>query len=402
MLGIILGALVLAAAPAPAAPMHEVPILFNDHHVNATPNELKNGRVLAALVKGDTVLVPLRSMFEQTGATVSYDAGSKTVKVSKPGSEISVTVGVPEVTINGEKRPLDVPPEVYKGTIVVPLRVISEGMGAYVQWVPDKQLVVVRYLPPTPPPTPAPTEAPTVAPSPPPTPTPPPPAKAKNEMFIAGDYYMAGKTYNEFSAGNRTTGSWGARAAGEFGPFMLGVDYAQYRYNHSCGSNPPPAATTDSSCFVTNVGSTGSSFVPAFIARDTFTELHAGYKVLDPRVYVGIGWEFNAGNYGYPNQTGFGYGIEKLPDLDQVVSFYGSYYVYPNTRGTYSGFNQSLPMQCSLQTYKVGGTWTFTKNSPLWFDLGYSGNRGNAKANSPSGFTHNGLYAGFGFTFNTR
>jgi Copper amine oxidase N-terminal domain len=401
MLDIVLSAIVLAAAPAGPA-MQEVPILFNDHHVNATPNELKKGRVLAALVKGSTVLVPLRSMFEQTGATVTYDPGTKTAKVSKPGSEVSVTVGVPEVTINGEKRPLDVPPEIYKGTIVVPIRVLAEGMGAYVQWVPDRQLVVVRYLPPTPPPTPEATAPPTEQPTAPPTPTPPPAPKAHNEIFIAGDYFLSGKTYNEFSAGNRNTGSWSARGAAEFARFMFGVDYTQYRYNHTCGSAAPPAPTTDTSCLVTTVGNSSAVFVPAFVSRDTFTELHLGYKVFDPRVYVGIAWEFNAHNNGYPDLTGVGFGAEKLPDLDQVISWYGSYYYYPNTRGTYSGFGQSLPIQYSLQTYKIGGTWTFTKNSPLWFDLGYEGNRGNAKANAVTpGYTHNGLYAGLGFNFNT-
>ena len=40
------------------------------------------------------------------------------------------------MTINGETRPLDVPPMMYQGQILVPVRVISEGMGAYVQWVP--------------------------------------------------------------------------------------------------------------------------------------------------------------------------------------------------------------------------------------------------------------------------
>ena len=49
--------------------------------------------MLAALVKGGTVLIPLRSMFEQMGATVSYDPGSKTATVTKPGSEVKVTVG---------------------------------------------------------------------------------------------------------------------------------------------------------------------------------------------------------------------------------------------------------------------------------------------------------------------
>ena len=81
-----------------------------------------------------------------------------------------MTVGKPEVIINGESRPLDVPPIIYHGVVLVPVRVISEGMGAYVQWVPDRRLVVVRYIPATPPPTeapPPPAPEATVAPPPP-------------------------------------------------------------------------------------------------------------------------------------------------------------------------------------------------------------------------------------------
>ena len=147
-------------------PSGEVPILFNDRHVYSKPDRLKANRVLAALVRGNTILIPLRSMFEQMGATVSYDPASKTVDVSKPGSNVKVTVGRPEVVINGESRPLDVPPEIYKGAVVVPVRVISEGMGAYVQWVPDRRIVVVRYVAtviPTPLPTPTPLAAPAKA-----------------------------------------------------------------------------------------------------------------------------------------------------------------------------------------------------------------------------------------------
>ena len=48
---------------------------------------------------------------------------------------------------------------IYQGVVLVPVRVISEGMGAYVQWVPDQHIVVVRYIPATPPPSPAPRAA---------------------------------------------------------------------------------------------------------------------------------------------------------------------------------------------------------------------------------------------------
>ncbi|MGC1381669.1 MAG: copper amine oxidase N-terminal domain-containing protein [Candidatus Baltobacteraceae bacterium] len=173
------------SAPAPnfgSPPTGQIPILYNDQHVYTRPDLLKQGRVLAALVHDGTILIPLRSMFEQMGATVSYDSSSKTATVSKSGATVVVTVGKPEVIINGESRPLDVPPMIYQGVVVVPVRVISESMGAYVQWVPDRRLVVVRYIPATPPPTEAP------APPPPPAAAPPPPPPATPKPLTLGGY----------------------------------------------------------------------------------------------------------------------------------------------------------------------------------------------------------------------
>lgn len=166
-----------AASTAPdfgAPPSGQIPILFNDRHVYANPDVLKQGRVLAALARDGTIYIPLRSTFEQMGAAVSYDPSSKTATVSKAGAQVIVTVGKPVVVINGESRPLDVPPIVYHGDVLVPVRVISEGMGAYVQWVPDRHLVVVRYIEATPPPTEAPAPPPEVTAAPPPKPTPNP------------------------------------------------------------------------------------------------------------------------------------------------------------------------------------------------------------------------------------
>ncbi|HEY6325330.1 MAG TPA: hypothetical protein VIW73_02295, partial [Candidatus Cybelea sp.] len=47
-----------------APPSGQIPILYNDRHVYSRPDVLKQGRVLAALVRGGTILIPLRSMFE--------------------------------------------------------------------------------------------------------------------------------------------------------------------------------------------------------------------------------------------------------------------------------------------------------------------------------------------------
>ena len=225
-------------------PSGEVPILFNDQHVYTKPDELKANRVLAALVRGGTVLVPLRSMFEQMGATVSWDPASQTADVAKPGAEVKVTVGKPVVVINGEERPLDVPPEIYRGSVVVPVRVISEGMGAYVQWVQDKRVGVVRYIapppptpapPPPPPPTPAPTLAPPPPPPPPPPPTPIPVMTPKNEAYIAGNYGVGQRSTTSSApatAQRRTAQTARSNSASSL-KFMIAGDYRSYRYTHS-------------------------------------------------------------------------------------------------------------------------------------------------------------------------
>ncbi len=418
-------------------PSGEVPILFNDRHVYSKPDRLKANRVLAALVRGNTILIPLRSMFEQMGATVSYDPASKTVDVSKPGSDVKVTVGRPEVVINGESRPLDVPPEIYKGSVVVPVRVISEGMGAYVQWVPDRRIVVVRYVavvpptaPPTAPPTMAPTAPPTVAPTPVPTPT--PVAKNPYEHFIVGDYVFAPKVYNELSNGQSTSGgSYAVRGAIEFPafglPWMIEGNYTSFSYPHTSSipasafnaaapADPctvPGLVTGNPGC-VTVIGYQNYAFpygqtaVPAFGARDADLDGRFGLKIADPRIYIGVGYINREDNYGYPRQHGFGFGAEKLPDLDQAFSLYGSVWYYPSVTAQYTyqppGF--AGPITDSLQyrdlKYQIGGTISLTgtkSSSGLFLDLGFLGDRLQNKNLAPSDGSHSGAYLGLGLKF---
>ncbi|MDQ2681211.1 MAG: copper amine oxidase N-terminal domain-containing protein [Candidatus Eremiobacteraeota bacterium] len=395
-----------------APPSGQIPILFNDHHVYSKPDKLKQGRVLAALVRGNTILIPLRSMFEQMGATVSYNAGSKTVDVSKPGSDVKVTVGKPEVIINGESRPLDVPPEIYQGHVVVPVRVISEGMGAYVQWVPDKKLVVVRYVNATPPPPPAPpsTPVPTVVP----TPTPGPAATPYQEKFIAGDYILGPKVYNEFDPGIKQPNdkSYAVRGAAEFSlfnlPWMLEGDYRQIGYQHNQTAATPPGAPgqTVFPCFapgdpgcVTVIGGQGQTFVPNFSPRDYDFDGRLGLKVADPRLYVGVGYMFRSNNYGYPKLRGVGFGAEKLPDLNNTFSVYGSAWYYPSVKGNYTdGLGNTFNLAYKILKYQVGATLSLGK-SPFFIDGGFLGDKGTNKTNAPSDFTHSGGYLGLGIHF---
>ncbi|HEY1655332.1 MAG TPA: copper amine oxidase N-terminal domain-containing protein [Candidatus Tumulicola sp.] len=374
-------------------PSGQIPILYNDHHVYSKPDVLKQGRVLAALVKNGTLLIPLRSMFEQMGATVSYDAGSKTATVSKPGSEVKVTVGKPEVLINGESRPLDVPPIIYQGNVLVPVRVISEGMGAYVQWVPDKRLVVVRYIPATPPPPPA-TAAP---PPPPPTPTPAPIVAPYKDIFVAGDYIISPKVYNEFSPGNTGNSSYAVRGALEFDalniPWMVEGSFEQFGYPHNCGTTSTTTAI-DPQCMVTTIGNTGQTFVPAFTARDTDVDARLGIRVLNPRVYIGVGYLWRSTNYGYPNMNGLGFGIEKLPDLNQPLSFFGNFWYYPQIKGTLG----ATDLEYNMYKYQAGVNYVIG-GSPVFIEAGWMGDNLTNKLNAPATSTANGPFVGLGVKF---
>lgn len=392
----------VAVADAPdfgSPPSGQVPILYNDHTVYAKPDVLKQGRVLAALVKDGQIYVPLRSMFEQMGATVTVSADGNTYTVTRSDATASVTLGKNEVVVNGVTRPLDVPPILYQGVVLVPVRVLSEALGAYVQWVSDRQLVVVRYIPPTPPPapTPVPTVAPTVAP---PTPTPTPtPSPAPYIAFVAGAF-LARDNYNEFASGQHCNQSFLVNAA--FAPansrFAGKIDYRQDAYvtsdnfNDTFGNQYTQFATIDG----------GVSSTPVFLAKQSTFDARLEYQVADPRLYVGVGYLWTGNNYGYPKLDGIGIGVEKLPELRPGLSYYGSWFYYPSASGSYtvtspgsSNFGTTYRQQYQVSKLDIGLAFVL-KNFPVYLFGGFSGDQYTAKQNAPIGQTHDGPYLGLG------
>jgi hypothetical protein len=396
-------------------PSGEVPILFNDHHVYSKPDTLSQGRVLAAIVRHGALLVPLRSMFEQMGATVSFDAASKSVDAKKEGAEVQVTLGKNEVIINGESRPLDVAPMMYKGTLMVPVRVISEGLGAYVQWVPDQHVCVVRYIPPTPVPTPAPTEAPTPVPAP-PTPTPAPTA-APLLGFVQGGATF-GKVYNEFSAGEKDaqgtglgnsssgfSGSYVIAGAYLFNPWALKVDFRQDGYDTTVSTLTTACPSGACTTFTTIDG--GFATIDAFRAKQSTLDARLEYAIgAYQGLYIGAGYLQASNNYGYPTLHGIGGGLEKLPSFDQSWSWFGSAFYYPNANGTYvntsfgsPNYGSSFKQSYDIIKYDIGLNVNFA-GSPFYLYGGYSGDRYNKKDNNEAiNQTHSGPYVGLGIHF---
>ncbi|WP_421616974.1 copper amine oxidase N-terminal domain-containing protein [Brevibacillus sp. TJ4] len=89
-------------------------------------------------------LVPLRAIFESLGARVEWDEATQTVTAYKDGNVIQLTIGSKIAYKNGERIVLDVPAQLLNGdTTLVPVRFVSEALGAKVQWDPYSRSVVI-------------------------------------------------------------------------------------------------------------------------------------------------------------------------------------------------------------------------------------------------------------------
>lgn len=95
----------------------------------------------AVVVNGRT-LVPLRVLFEALGAEVLFNPDTRKVSVVKGERKLELTVGKKQAVLNGKTVALDVPAQVVAGRVLVPLRFVSEGVGAQVGW--DEALYTVR------------------------------------------------------------------------------------------------------------------------------------------------------------------------------------------------------------------------------------------------------------------
>lgn len=99
---------------------------------------------VAPLMKEGTTLVPLRVITEELGALVEYNKESQMILVLKGSEQIVLKINHPQAVINNELVELSVAPQLIEGTTMVPIRLISENLDCQIQWQSDKGQVVVE------------------------------------------------------------------------------------------------------------------------------------------------------------------------------------------------------------------------------------------------------------------
>ena len=93
------------------------------------------------------VLVPVRGVFEMMGYDISWNRYRATATLENDYGFITVRQGTGFITVDGERRVSDVPPQIIDGRFMVPLRLIAEATGAEVYWDGDMRTAFITTVP---------------------------------------------------------------------------------------------------------------------------------------------------------------------------------------------------------------------------------------------------------------
>lgn len=124
---------VLAAFAAPSVvAAQSVTVIVNGQTMNFTQ---------PPIVRAGRVFVPLRGVFEQLGASVVYSNGQ--INATGRGRTVSLNIGSEQATVDGQPQTMDVAPFIVSETTFVPLRFISQALGASVDWNDSTSTVTI-------------------------------------------------------------------------------------------------------------------------------------------------------------------------------------------------------------------------------------------------------------------
>jgi hypothetical protein len=92
----------------------------------------------------NTNYLPLRFVADSLGAQVVWNNNAKRVTVLRGDTMLELWVGSKNMTVNGVRQPITVAPIVIKGSVYVPVRVISEQLGQVVGWESKTKTITIH------------------------------------------------------------------------------------------------------------------------------------------------------------------------------------------------------------------------------------------------------------------
>lgn len=95
-------------------------------------------------------LIPIRIIVEAIDGKIEWDAKTSKVTITKDTTKIELWIGKPIANVNGIPTPIDMQapklsPMIVNGRTFLPLRFVSENLGAEVEWDGTTQTITITY-----------------------------------------------------------------------------------------------------------------------------------------------------------------------------------------------------------------------------------------------------------------
>ena len=127
-IGLLLGAILLVCLVIPlGAAVGDIRVYVDGTEVTFLDQK-------PVINKDNRTLVPIRFVTRALGGEVNWLDSSQTVEIKYSGKIISLTVGENFAWLDGQKKVFDTTTIIMNDRVMIPLRFVSECLGAYVHW----------------------------------------------------------------------------------------------------------------------------------------------------------------------------------------------------------------------------------------------------------------------------
>ena len=120
---------------------NEIILTIGSRKISVFGREIKND--VAPKIVNDRTMLPIRIVAESLGGTVTWNGELQRVTIQKGADVILITIGADTAYVNGTAVKLDAAAFVENGRTYLPLRFISETLGAQVAWDEAEKTVTI-------------------------------------------------------------------------------------------------------------------------------------------------------------------------------------------------------------------------------------------------------------------
>lgn len=124
-------------------PSTEVSVTMQINHPQAVVNQKSILLDQPPVILAGRTMVPLRFISETLGARVEWESNHRQITLLYPNLEVLLHLNQHAALVNQQKISLDVAPIVLNGRTLVPLRFISETLGFKVDWIEETNSVSI-------------------------------------------------------------------------------------------------------------------------------------------------------------------------------------------------------------------------------------------------------------------